>query len=304
MGREAQKCCTISGQVESTMYQIDGAIIARRNLRFRISRASQRIRELEQRLRDLNAFVHTAREQYGKLDRSLKQQARTFDQLAQIQLPKLAGMSKKGGEGWGQYVKMAIALQSAVSWLPGFMPKRNPSGFESKRTSLPMDDQSRIVPYDPYNYIRHEDIMNRHDPEVYKRLMETRFAAMTEEERKEYIAIVEALVKADKRELEKFTYGTSFGEGLFRGAEASVLGLIDAISHTIRDPVETVESAYENVTDRMEYLFSNPKGAALDGYYMMKDSFYDVIEAGPGKAGHYAGAALIDFLIFRGTSKF
>ncbi|MDQ0885075.1 hypothetical protein QFZ81_000163 [Paenibacillus sp. V4I9] len=72
------KISNVSSSVSSLTYHVDSAITARRNIRSRLQRTSQSLRELETRLKELNSFIKNSIDSYSRSENDLSRKAQTI----------------------------------------------------------------------------------------------------------------------------------------------------------------------------------------------------------------------------------
>ncbi|WP_138756561.1 hypothetical protein [Paenibacillus sinopodophylli] len=298
-----QKCSQLNGSLSSTVYQVDSFIGARRSIRSRLDRTAQRMRELDQKLRELNTFVHGAQEQHSGLEQTLAQQAQALRREIEARYASMARAASDAEKGKEQLVLLALTLRLAFEWLETFIERFQPASGPLQQTGTGADEQPRFEYPNYDNRIIDEDVLNRNDPEVYKRLMAGRFGRLSEEEQRDWIIQAEQSKKEGERSNKEAYMGRSFETGFAYAMESSLLGLVDIVSQTASHPIQTVKALYKDMEDGIVNVVKDPIGAAKDGFSQAMWTFNDFIEGGPSKKGYYIGVLFAGLVFSRVVPK-
>lgn len=297
--QNVQTCSQLNGKASSTLNGVNSVIAARRSLYYRMNQTAQRIAEVDRRMRILSGFIQASLAQYSGTERDLSQQAQTLLSPTPL-LPHGQSLSLNETEKLNLQMKqLAFVAQTVVDWLSRWMDTFTTSRSMPDHAAVAPYDGPQLIPYDPSKMISEKDILNRDDPEAYKRLMEGPFGRMSEEERRTLIRVVENGNKEYERSMEKYEYGHSFADGFGHGIEKSIQGLVDIISH----PIQTGKVMYEGVRDSAIRVVHDPIGVVKDIYNSAEETVVDFIESGQGKKGDYIGSLFTGLVLTRGLSK-
>ena len=151
------------------------------------------------------------------------------------------------------------------------------------------------------------DILNRADPKVYKRLMAGPFGHMTLEQRTALIQEVEQSEKDAKRAMERFEYGSSFADEFGHGIERKIQGIVDTVDYVWTNPKGAGEALLQGIKDELVdqvkhpfktmSMVTNPILYSMINQLPKPETVKDFMEAGPGKKGDYIGPLFVDLVL-------
>lgn|GEM_PF-2528206 len=320
-----QQLARMNSDLASMKSWMDPNVANRSNIRGHLHQAEGKLQELEDRIGRLTTYLNQSVTMYSTLEADLLAKALAIDEekrtisphLQQGQSPEerrayLTDLVNQGGAAsdWArrerikldQAHRQELIRQIQAGGAAGEWAKHELDQWD-RLTSTSSKPAAELRPFDPDKSIPVDDILNRGDPEVAKRLFDGPFGRMTPADQLKLIQIVEEGQKEYEKNQEKYIYGHSFADGFGRGIQSTLDGLVHGVSHTVQHPIQTGQALFRNMKDSVTDLVNDPFGVIKQGYTDTAESIVRFVEASPSKKGHAIGGIFTSAVLLRGADR-